>query len=206
MRVTRIAKQERRDRYNIFVDGKFFTALSADLLAEAGIREGDELSLGQLDPFIDRDAVGKVLNRAMRFLSLRPHSEHELRVKLARKDVEPELIEEAFERLRELGYLDDAAFARQWIEERGRRRGTVLLRAELRRKKVADEIIEESLKLPGRDELSDARVLAARRLARLSGQPPEVVRQRLTRYLVGRGYGYDIARQAIGSPDEATTN
>lgn len=206
MRVTRIAKQERRDRYNVFVDGKFFTALSAELLAEAGIAEDDELSLGQLDPFIDRDAVGKVCNQALRFLSLRPHSEHELRVKLTRKDIAPELIEEAFERLRQLEYLDDLAFATQWAEERGRQRGTVLLRAELRRKKVADEVIAAVLDRPDRDELSDAQALVAKRLARLTGQPPAIIRQRLTRYLVSRGYGYDVARQAIESPDAPTKN
>lgn len=199
MNITRIAKQERRDRYNIFADGRFYTALSAELLLESGIAEGDELEPDQLDPFIERDETGKVLNQALRFLSARPHSERELRTKLRRKEVDPELIDDAFARLRELGYLDDAAFARQWVEERGRQRGTLKLRAELKRKGVADDVIAAALEgSPERDELADARELAAKRLARLSGEPPQQVRAKLTRYLAGRGYRYDVIRQALG--------
>ena len=206
MRITRIAKQERRDRYNISVDGRFCTALSAELLLESGLREGDELEPGQLDPLIERDEAGKVLNRALRFLSTRPHSERELRTKLARRSPrqagaeapDPELVDDAFERLRELGYLDDAAFARQWVEERGGQRGVRLLRAELRRKGVAAEVIDAALESAGdANPVSAARELAAKRLARLSGESPQAARDKLTRYLAGRGYGYDVIRQAL---------
>ncbi len=206
MRVTRIAKQEHRDRYNVFVDGKFFVALSAGLLAESGVREDDELTAGQLDPFIERDAAGKVLNKALRFLSQRPHSEHELRTKLSRrprrkKDVDaanPALIDDALERLRELGYLDDAAFAKQWVEERGAARGPRLLTAELRRKGVAGEIIAAAVPKDAADQVAAARALAVKRLARLSGgELSAAARQRLTRYLAGRGYDYDVIRRAL---------
>jgi regulatory protein len=201
MKITRIAKQERRERYNIFVDERFYTALSAVLLLESGVAEGDELEPGQLDPFIERDEAGKVLNQALRYLSLRPHSERELRIKLKRKDIDPNLIDDAFERLRELNYLDDAAFARQWIEERGQKRGAIKLRAELKQKGVADEVIASALESEstGRDELSDAQALAAKRLARFSGESSEAVREKLIRYLAGRGYRYETAREAVES-------
>lgn len=210
MRVTRIAKQERRDRYNIFVDDRFYTALSAELLLESGIAQGDELKSGQLDPLIERDEAGKVLNKALRYLSVRPHSEQELRTKLVRKEIDPDLIDDAFQRLRELGYLDDVAFARQWVEERGDKRGTRLLRAELRRKGIADGVVAEALTVGSErhDELANARALALKRLGRLSGESPHAVREKLTRYLAGRGYGYDLIRQALDevAAEQSTKN
>ena len=206
MKITRITKQERRDRYNIFVDGKFCAALSAELLLEARIAEGDDLAPGQLDPFLDRDAVGKVVARAFRYLAQRPHSEHELRIKLTRKEVEPDLVEEAFVRLRERGYLDDAAFARQWVEERGIDRGPRLLSAELRRKGVADEVIEQVVVNDETEQVAAARDLSAKRLARLSGESPATVRRRLSDHLARGGYSYDVIRRALDELTSATTN
>lgn len=197
MKITKIAKQERRDRYNIFVNERFFTALSADLLLESGIGEGDELASGQLDPFIERDGVGKVVTKALGYVSRRPHSEAELRTKLAKKDYDEAYIDEALERLNQLGYLDDEAFARQWVDERGRQRGKRLLQMELRRKGVADGIIEQVLAEDSSDEVSQARDLVAKRLSRLSGQPPAVVRRRLTDYLARRGYSYEVISRAL---------
>ena len=50
-------------------------------------------------------------------------------------------------RLAALGYLDDAAFARAWVEsrDRARPRGARALRDELRRKGVAAEAVEAAL-------------------------------------------------------------
>lgn len=211
MRVTRIAKQERRDRYNVFVDGRFHAALSAELLLESGIAEGDELEPGRLDPFVERDEAGKVLNKALRYLSLRPHGERELRTKLERKELDPGFVDDAFTRLRELGYLDDAAFARQWVEERGGTRGRRLLRAELRRKGVADGLIDEALAAGGPGEEVAVRELALKRLSRMSagGELSRDVRDKLTRYLAGRGYGYDTIREVldgIASPDASLSD
>ncbi|MSU76193.1 hypothetical protein EXS54_01845 [Patescibacteria group bacterium] len=197
MKITKIAKQECRDRYNIFVDDRFFTALSADLLLESGIGQGDEIAEEQLNPFIERDGVGKVVTKALDYVSRRPHSEAELRTKLGKKDYDEAHIDDALVRLNELGYLDDEAFARQWIAERGTARGQRLLQMELRRKGVADAIIEQVLAEDTPDELSHAKDLATKRLSRLSGQPPAVVRRRLTDYLARRGYSYDVISQVL---------
>lgn len=197
MKVTRIAKQERRDRYNVFVDDAFYCALSANLLLESGIGEGDVLKPGQLDPFIDRDDAGKVVTKALTYVSRRPHSEAELRTKLGRKDYDEALIEDALLRLNQLGYLDDEAFARQWVEERGQKRGARLLQAELRKKGVADAIIEQVLAADASDEVAEARALAEKRLGRLSGHSPAIVRRRLTDYLARRGYSYQVISEAL---------
>jgi regulatory protein len=206
MKVTRIAKQERRDRYNIFIDDEFYTALSADLLLESKIGEGDILQTGQLDEFIERDGAGKVVTKALDYVSRRPHSESELRTKLGKKDYDESHIDEAIERLNQLGYVDDEAFARQWIAERGTQRGKRLLQMELRKKGVADAVIEQVLEEDGSDEVSQARELAAKRLGRLSGHSPDVIKRRLTDYLARRGYSYDVIREALSEETLARMN
>ena len=62
------------------------------------------------------DDPADVLAAAARFLEARPRSSNELRRRLRDAGYRADLVEGALERLTELGYLDDAAFARAWVE------------------------------------------------------------------------------------------
>ncbi len=88
-----------------------------------------------------------VLDAAARFLEVRPRSRAEVRRRLGEAGYRADLVEEAIARLAALGYLDDEAFARAWVEsrDRARPRGERALWAELRRKGVADDVIAEVL-------------------------------------------------------------
>jgi regulatory protein len=57
------------------------------------------------------------------------------------------LIEEVLTRLLGMGYLDDAAFGRAWVEsrDRSRPRGEAVLRMELRRKGLDDAVVRDVL-------------------------------------------------------------
>lgn len=199
MKVTDITKQRHGDRYNLFVDGDFAAGLSAGVLADSGLRRGQEITAAELGRLVARDDYGRVLAKAYDFLSRRPHGSEELRTKLLHKDYDGKLIDEAFAHLTELGYLDDADFARRWAALRGSSRGPIKLRQELRQKRLPDELIEQALaeRAEEHDELQEAVVLARKRLDRLRGHPWETVYARLSRYLSGRGYPYDTVKLTL---------
>jgi len=94
---------------------------------------------------VDDPAI--VLDAAARLLEARPRAEAEVRRRLRDAGYRPELVDGAVERLLALGYLDDAAFARAWVESRDRAhpRGARALRDELRRKGVAAGVVEEAI-------------------------------------------------------------
>jgi regulatory protein len=93
------------------------------------------------------DDPATVLDAAARFLEVRPRSVEEVRRRLREAGYRPDLVEGAVDRMTALGYLDDAAFARSWVEsrDRARPRGARALRDELRRKGVAAADIEAAL-------------------------------------------------------------
>ena len=74
-------------------------------------------------------------------------SRHDLRQRLAKKQVPDELAERLLDRFTEVGLVDDAAFARSWVESRQRSRGLArrALAQELRRKGVDDETARAAL-------------------------------------------------------------
>ena len=88
-----------------------------------------------------------VLAAAARFLEARQRSVDEVRRHLAVARYPAELIENAVQRLTELGMLDDRAFGRTWLEsrDRARPRGENALRRELALKGLDRELVAELL-------------------------------------------------------------
>jgi regulatory protein len=148
---------------------------------------------------------------AARFLATRPRTRWEVERRLRRAGTEEPEILAALDRLTELGYLDDAAFARWWGEQRDRHspRGRRMIEAELRQHGVPREVIEayreehaeparaaEDAGLPG-DETERARQALAKHLR---GRPmPGDARavQRVGMYLIRRGFDADIVRTTL---------
>lgn len=197
MIVTAVVKQHRRRRVNIFVDGEFALSLGAELAAERSIHPGRTLAPDELRALADAEARRSALESALRLLSYRPRSERELRDRLARKGFARRVIDETAGRLRELGYLDDAAFARFWTETRQalRPRSRRLLTGELRWRGVAPATAEEVTV-----DISDPEAAyraASRRLRALRGLDYPRFRERLGGFLTRRGFSYAVARRTI---------
>ena len=108
-------------------------------------------------------------------------------------------IEHAIARLHEWRYLDDADFARRWVENRTahRPRGKRLLQQELRHKGIDSETARDVIDEAELDETGAAEALARRRLPSYAGDDPAAIRRRLGAYLARRGYGYDVIRVAL---------
>jgi regulatory protein len=129
---------------------------------------------------------------------VRPRSTAEVRRRLEEAEVDPEAIEAAIARLTEQGYLNDAEFARFWVENRQRFRpkGEQALRQELRQAGVDSETIQQSLE--GLDT-SEAAYAAARpraeRLRLLAQEDAQAFKQKLGNFLLRRGFNYDIVRE-----------
>lgn len=146
-----------------------------------------------------RRAVGRELAWLLRSTEQRPQTEAELAAKLARRGVDADVAAAVLQRARQLRAVDDAAFARMWVEDRGHVRGygAARLRQELRRRLVPQPLIDDALALlAGRDDEAVATDLARQRLQRLPDRlAPEAVARRLEGFLVRRGYAPGLAQR-----------
>jgi regulatory protein len=131
--------------------------------------------------------------RALNLLWYRARSEAEIRDRLRRYGYAEETIEGALLRLRELGYLDDAEFARTKAREKGRRYGPQRVSAELKKSGVAEalarEVVEEEF--AGRSEVREARSAARR----YNGRGSDAQARRVYGFLVRRGYSVEVCAQ-----------
>jgi regulatory protein len=190
-------ERRRRRRVDVFVDGEVVLTLGLDLALQRDIRPGRVLTPAELNGLRAEEARARALESALRLLAYRPRSERELRDRLRRKGAPRPAIDATVARLRELGYLDDAAFARFWTEtsQAARPRSRRLLGGELRRRGIGREAVEEAT--AAIDDEEAAYRAAGRRLRALGGLEYQAFRERLGRYLTQRGFSYDVARRTI---------
>jgi regulatory protein len=148
---------------------------------------------------------------AARYLGTRPRTRWEVERRLKRAGTDEAAVVATLDRLTALGYLDDAAFARWWGEQRDRHRprGHRLIEAELRQHGVPREVIEayrtehadperapEDAGLPG-TELERALEALAGHLRSRALPTDRTALQRIGMFLMRRGFDAETARQAI---------
>ena len=129
---------------------------------------------------------GSPFDCALRVLALRDHSEAELRRKLKEKGYDEEGIAGSVARLKELGYLDDARFARGFAQSaiRNGRGYGARLKLELSRRGVAAATVQDTLAQIGQ-EFGEAEVLARTIERRYPGFDPASATDKEKRRVVG---------------------
>ncbi|MFW5708995.1 MAG: RecX family transcriptional regulator [Chloroflexota bacterium] len=194
--ITAIEIQKRnKERVNVYLDDEYAFSLTA--VDAALLRKGQQLSPAEIDRLRANDEVARAIDHAVRFLSYRPRSTQEVHDNLKKKDFADPAIDAAVEKMQSMGYLDDGAFARYWLENRStfNPRGTRALRYELRQKGVADREIEAAL--AEFDDRAAAYDAAQKRVGKLRGLDRRTFTQKLGSYLQRRGFNYSDCRDVI---------
>jgi regulatory protein len=145
---------------------------------------------------LDTSAARRV---AADLLSRRPWTRAELAARLRRRGAPADLAADVVADLTARGYLDDARFARQWVEARSARGyGPARLTAELRARGVADALVGAALgSLEPGGELERARAVARRRLGALRAGRQDRAASRLRDHLLRRGFGAATSARVV---------
>jgi regulatory protein len=182
-------------RIEILLDGKPALGLLPETALKENLKVGQELGGSALENLAKADLRQRCYNSAARFLSYRPRSESEMRQRLARHGYDAETIEKTLGRYREMGLVDDIAFARFWVENRNTfsPRSRRLAKMELKKKGLQTDIIEDAVN--DIDEKENAYKAALSRARRLAALDYKVFRLRLGQYLGRRGFNYGIIKE-----------
>lgn len=201
--VTRLVAQKKNpNRVSVFIDEAFAFGVHVDLIVEFGLHKGQALTVAAQQRLVAADHGRAARGVAMGYLGYSSRTEHEVRQKLLRSEFSEAVAEDTVARLRELGYLDDAAYARSYVEARFRNRGygPGRLRSDLLRRGVAAALIDAALAemIDQDDVVEAARHHAEKRWPRLAAETDaRKRRKKLSDYLVRRGFSYDIVRRVI---------
>jgi regulatory protein len=136
----------------------------------------------------------------LKLLASAPRTRAQLAAALRRRRVPDEIAESVLARFTEVGLIDDAAFARAWVESRYHSKGLArrALAAELRQRGVADGEVRAAVNSLGtQDEVAAARRLVAKRIAATRGRPLPARARQLLGVLARKGYSAGLAAQVV---------
>jgi len=157
--------------------------------------DGDERDLG---PEADPESVARKI--LLDQLTGRARTRSELGKKLAQRNVPDEIATRLLDRFEEVGLVDDAAFAREWVTQRQEGRGLArrALAQELRRKGIDDEVAREVLgEVEEADEVEAARALVQRKLRSVRGLEADKAVRRLVGMLARKGHSSGVAYRVV---------
>jgi len=199
MRVSDIKQQKRRtNRVSIYIDGKYSFSLDYNTFVKSGIHLGDEIDEKEIDTLQLKDEYARALDYGYLLLSYRDRSEYELRQRLLEKDFHVDVVRDVLKFFRDRNLLDDRQFAKKWVENSisSRPMGRIRMKHELKRKMVEDGIIDEVVGelLDDDTEIKLARRLTEKKLETLKSYPVEVRKARLLRFLMNRGFNFDVIK------------
>lgn len=196
-RITALKVQKKNsNRVNVYLDGEF--AFGVSRIVAAWLRVDQVLTEEKIASIKEQETQEAALQKAMLLLSYRPRAEAEIRQRLGQAGFETGVIDQVIERLRANGLVQDAGFAREWVENRGafRPRSHKMLAYELRRKGVTEDAIQKALdETSSDDEL--AYQAAVRYAHKLAGLEFDEFHRRLLAYLGRRGFSYGTAAPIV---------
>ncbi len=196
--ITAIKKE--RGKYRVTINESEDVLVPLALMHERPLKEGQPIELEEYDNWLMVRQYRFALDRVVGYLAARARSTREIEQKLLQAGFRPSTVEMVIYKLQRENLLDDADFARQWVESRqSHKLGRNRIAQELRRKGVSQEEADEALSvIDDENQLAGAVALAEKAAARIkSGEDIRKATSRIAGMLVRRGYSWDIAKQAI---------
>ena len=202
MKITSIKAQVKRaGRYSIFIDEKYAFSLSDTALLDSKLTAGQELSPEQVKSLKQASADDKLYSQALRYAALRPRSQWEIEFYLQRKGASPTLAATILNKLSIVQMVDDSKFATAFVNDRrllrpASRRKIIM---ELRKKHVADEIIQAAVGNEPQDEATALSTMVERKRRQAKYRDDSL---KLMQYLARQGFSYGDIKTALQDQDQ----
>lgn len=197
--ITSIKLQKNKKRANVYIDGKFAFSIDNFNLLKFGLKEGKEISKERVLEVIRKAEGEKIWEKLLKFVSFRQRTEKEIKDWFKKKKLPDVFCERYLNKLKKLGLVDDKRFAYSFIQDRlsFRPKPKKVLSLELLKKGIPREIVEEVLESFDIDEESQAKKLLAKYKSRWKGLDANLARQKEARFLLGKGYSFEIVKRIV---------
>lgn len=198
MKITQIsAQQKNKDRCNIFIDGEYSFSVSTETVYKFYLKTGKELSEEEITAIKEDGERTSALNRATEYLSKAYKTRKQVKDYLLKRGFSDDAVYYAVSRLTETGYINDSEYARRYFETASKNQGKKLSAYKLMAKGVRKDVIDEAYEKAAVPSKENAAAVAEKYM-----RNKEINKENLAktyRYLIGRGFSYDEASEAISA-------
>jgi len=188
-------------RCNIYVDGRFCCGLTLESTVKKRLKVGQTVTEERLAEIQLESEKNTAFDKALTHLSATRKTEKQVRTYLSGKGYLPAVIDYVIEKLRSYNFLNDGEYAESYVESAVKRKGGRLIRMELKNKGVSDEEIDAALSaVPMEEEETAAQELLKKYMR--GKVCDKATLQKACRYLLGKGYDYEVVKSALSAYGE----
>lgn len=199
MQITEIAKVGKGLRYRLFIDENFEGVFEAEVLARYNLKTGQEIDEDFLQALKIENGDLACFDRSLGLLEHGMKSQKQVVDYLKGKGYPIACIDKAIAKLSEYGYINDLAYACEYVKLYSQKDGKKKIEYALKSKGVDDEVITEAFERNLTQDLQDETCL---KLAQKKAKNLELDakgKQKLFSYLAGRGFDFETIKRAVNT-------
>jgi regulatory protein len=144
LEITDLTKQKKSDeRFNVFLDGRFYCALTAEMIVKEQLKIGSEVSKEHIDKLQFLSERQTALNKAVNYLGSRLKTQKQMREYLKSKGYVEGVVKYVLEKLIEYDFLNDENFSESFVRVKSKTLGKRRIEMELKQKGVDEKLAKE---------------------------------------------------------------
>lgn len=118
MEITNITAQKRKGRYNVFIDGSFFSGIDGESLIKSGLKVGQTVDKQQLEKLVIETELRSAFDKVLGLISRCLYSKQTVKQKLEKYGYSQQCIANAIKKAEEYGYINDKEYAKALVESK----------------------------------------------------------------------------------------
>lgn len=198
MVITSVERNKKNNRLSIYIDNHYAFSITEEDFLSLNLYEMGEISEEQISHIKGFVNVKTAKSDAVRYLSQKVRCENEVRTKLDSEGYDSETVESVLEELKSIGYINDKIYAQKYLYDRNKLKpiSKKLLRFELQKKGVAEEIIDEVIVDWDVDEAVVAEGLVKRKFGKYDLTDEKNVKK-IYSFLHHRGFSFELIDELV---------
>ena len=199
--ITKIEVQKRnKDRSNVYIDNDYAFSLSNELVYKEGLKLNEKIDIERINAIAIEDNYIKCKTTALRIVEKSYKSEKELVDKLILKGYDNESINKTMDVLKEYNFINDENYVKMYVKDKLKQVGKKKIKYDLAKKGISDKIIDEEIyNIDSEYEKNTAYNLAIKKYNTIAKREADRFKlsQKLYRFLLSKGYSYDIVSSVV---------
>ncbi len=198
MEITSVIPNKKKKMLSVYIDGHFGFSIHEDDYLSLNIYEKKEITQEEIDHIKNVVNFRTAKAVAVRYLTLKLRTEAEVASKLISDGFEREIVKKVLEELKSMGYINDELYAQKYIYDRSKLKpqSKRMLKMDLKRRGISDQIIDSVLENWQIDELSLAESLVRRKFGKYDLEDEKIMKRAYS-FLHHRGFDFDTINEAI---------
>ena len=194
------AQRSKKNRYNLYTEDGFLISLWDETIVKNSVKEGTELSEELFKKLKEEDTLKYAKELSFKYVTYSPRTEKQLLKKLENSGIDGESARIAADMMKEDGYINDAAYAREYAASCLKKYSPYVVVSRL----TADGVDEKTARaaVDEANSRDNIKALFEKYERKYSALEPRMKKKRISEALARRGFSWSDMEFLFGYEED----